>query len=276
MERRVARPLPPASSGLRFLAGALTGAAGLALVVLHIFAGYEDVLFDRIVAAKVESGWTDEKKVAVLTNAAHELVKYRAEIFTNLPPSGLRERWLRSAEVDLMTGRGACGSFTSVLARLLDRAGIGYRVAQMYCEASGWGCHIILEANVGGRWVTADALYDVVFPAGAKDVGERWDEFRALTPPDYEQSYRYADIRYTNWTKVPVLMPAVKSVLDRFAPEFSRTLSIRSYVLNVYRTYEIALTLLVAGAGLAALGVSWRRRPKALAQKRPAELHHGA
>jgi hypothetical protein len=110
---------------LRFLAGALTGAAGLALVVLHIFAGYEDVLFDRIVAAKVESGWTDEKKVAVLTNAAHELVKYRAEIFTNLPPSGLRERWLRSAEVDLMTGRGACGSFTSVLARLLDRAGIG-------------------------------------------------------------------------------------------------------------------------------------------------------
>jgi hypothetical protein len=53
--------------------------------------------------------------------------------------------------------------------------------------------------------------------------------------------YNYAGVRYTNWTKIPVIMPAIKKVLDFTAPEFASTFSVRRYVLNVYRVYEVGL-----------------------------------
>lgn len=236
-----------------FLAGMAAGILGLAIVALHIFADDEDALFDRIVAEKTASDWTDQRKLAVLTNVAHTLVKNRADIFAGRGRPGFRERWLRSADVDLLTGSGACGSYTSVLARLLDRAGIPFRISQMYCAEGGWGCHITVDAKVEGKWVAADALYDVVYPVDGETVGENWDQYRYLLPDDYDPRYRYADIRYTNWTKIPLVMPAAKRILDRVAPGFAKTLSLRSYVLNIYRTYEVALIFLALCCGLLAL-----------------------
>ncbi len=233
-----------------FFLGILAGAIGIALLALHLFADHENALFDQIVAAKVENDWSDLKKLTVLTATAHDLVGPRKAIFADQKKINFRDTWLRSADVDLQTGRGACGSYTAVLARLLDRAGIPFRLLQIYCEdGQEWGCHITLDAKIDGKWMAADAMYNVVYPVEGKEVGRNWEKYAHLVPANYDMRYRYADVRYTNWTKIPVIMPATKSLLNLVAPEFASTLSIRGYLLNMYRTYEVMLLLALLGAG---------------------------
>ena len=73
--------------------------------------------------------------------------------------------------------------------------------------------------------------------------------------------YRYADVRYTNWTKIPVVMSATKSLLNVVAPEFVSTLSICGYLLNMYRTYEVMLLLALLGVGGIVVLLQWIALP---------------
>ena len=112
----------------------------------------------------------------------------------------------------------------------------------MYCaDSNTWGCHATIEAYADGKWIAVDPLYNVIFPVSAAEVGRNWDTYKALTPPGYDMKYKYAGVRYTNWTKIPVIMPAIKTVLDFAAPEFESPFSVRRYVLNAYRVYEVGL-----------------------------------
>jgi hypothetical protein len=81
----------------------------------------------------------------------------------------------------------------------------------------------------------------------------------------------YAGVRYTNWTKIPVIIPAIKKVLDFAAPEFASTFSVRRYILNVYRIYEVGLLspLFLVAAYLLLRMASVRRR-RALSLMKPA------
>ena len=64
----------------------------------------------------------------------------------------------------------------------------------------------------------------------------------ARTPmADYNGWFAYEDVRYTNWTKIPLVMPATKRILALFVGDRVETLSIRSWVLNVYKTYMYIL-----------------------------------
>jgi len=83
--------------------------------------------------------------------------------------------------------------------------------------------------------------------------------------------YKYAGVRYTNWTKIPVIMPAIKTVLDFAAPEFESPFSVRRYVLNVYRVYEVGLlSLLFAVAAYLLLRMASVRKRRALSLMKPA------
>jgi hypothetical protein len=66
-----------------------------------------------------------------------------------------------------------------------------------------------------------DPLYDVYFikPDGKSlasyaDVQKDWTFYSKQLPPNYNHDYRYEDVRYCNWNKIPLLMPAIKKLLD--------------------------------------------------------------
>jgi hypothetical protein len=86
--------------------------------------------------------------------------------------------------------------------------------------------------------------------ASVKQVSANWPNYADQVPRGYNKMYDYTGVRYTNWSKIPVLMPAVKEVLSWGLADVE-TLSVRSYVLNLYRTYMYLLlvleVLLIAG-----------------------------
>lgn len=150
---------------------------------------------------------------------------------------------------------GACGTYAGLLGRLLDAADIDFRVVQLYCEdVDVWGCHIVLEVDVDGTWRSVDPLYNVVFPVSAQALRDDWIQYRHIVPSEYRPMYDYSDFRYTNWDKIPVLMPAFQRILELLLPDTAKTLSIRRHVLDVYAIWSASLT------GLAALffAMAWR------------------
>lgn len=217
------------------ICGTLIGTAA----VFMAFSQQEDALLTDIVERVTLPDWSDEKKVVALTSITNVLIQPRKKFFGEGRPS-FRTTWLRSIDMELVEARGSCGSYTHVLARLLDNAGIQHRIFQIYCPTSGiYGCHIALEAKINGAWRSVDPLFNVVLPVSARQAGQDWEKYRDLFPADYNPEYRYADLRYTNWDKIPVIMPSIKSLLDWIAPEFGSTLSVRSYVINVYRNWAV-------------------------------------
>lgn len=262
----------------------LHGAMLMAMMFLWMMSSFDDGLYDQIVGLTIESGMKEEQKVLALMHKANQLLKPRSELFASEGYINWRDTLFRSGDMQLMDAKGSCGSHTHVLARLLQRAGIEVRIAQMKC-GTVWGAHILLEAKVDGKWVTLDPFYDLYFRkedgslASFQDVKERWDYFKSQVPPNYNSLYTYEDVRYTNWTKIPLVMPAVKSVLGWFMGSEVENLSIRSLVLNLYKAYLVILAgcylLLVA---FTALVLSVRSSPPRLPVNRRssiAEVGHG-
>jgi len=144
---------------------------------------------------------------------------------------------------------GACGSYADVLAELLETMGFKTRVAQMKV-GNTWGGHIIAEVQTTKGWVVLDASNDLFFttPSGNlasfKDVSSNWEYYRAQTPKNYNQDYRYADVRYTNWEKIPVVMPLLKKGLTVFiGSQRVNAISLRSLVLRKYKIYCLLLII---------------------------------
>lgn len=171
---------------------------------------------------------------------SHYLLERRRHLFENTELNGLNPTLFHPVTVDLMTADGACGSYSIVLANLLKTFGYKIRIAQM--QVSGvFGGHIVVEANGGQGWVVLDPFYDLCFlqPGGHglasfRDVQLDWASYSAQAPSGYNPSYRYENVRYTNWQKIPILMPAAKQlltlVLGRAAAD---TFCLRVLVLNV-------------------------------------------
>jgi hypothetical protein len=139
-----------------------------------------------------------------------------------------------------LLGEGACGSYSMVLARLLDSYDYPVRIGQMKAKGH-FGGHIIVETRIDGNWVVLDPLYDLAFRrpdsslASFTDLHDRWREYASQLPPEYDTSYRYEAIRYTNWDKIPLLMPATRKLLSFILGE-RRTANIclRVYLLRAY------------------------------------------
>lgn len=229
-----------------FVIGAVVGLLGILLASLHLMAEYEDALFDQIVGSIVQPDWSESQKIKALTAETHELLKDRAKVFANTGTVSIRDSWLDSADVHLLDGRGICRSHASVLGRMLDRAGIYFRVVRIYFPASDrWACHLAIEAKADGKWRAIDPFDNLVFPVDYVELSRHWDAYKDLAPPGYDRHLDKAEVFYTNWYRIPVIMPAIKKVLDWTAPDLASNFSLRRYLLNVYRVYEVGLLLLV-------------------------------
>ena len=76
------------------------------------------------------------------------------------------------------------------------------------------------------------------------DVKNNWSYYKNQLPPGYDMTYRYEDVRYSNWTKIPVILPAIKKILDlTLGKERCRySISSEPYFL---RKYDICFNLVL-------------------------------
>jgi hypothetical protein len=218
----------------------------MAMLAMLVMSNYEDELYDRLVDQFVQPEMSQQETAQSLLHATHGLLQSRQTLFSGGGYHNIRDKYFRSADIQLIDAQGDCGSYSHVLGRLLQRAGFEVRLIQMRCGAR-WGCHILIEAKVGGRFVGLDPLYNLAFVrpdgmlASANEIGGDWRTFKHQVPQNYPQQFSYEGVRYTNWNKIPFFMPAVKGVLRVFLGDKVETVSIRSWVLNVYKTYLFSL-----------------------------------
>lgn len=208
---------------------------------------YENGLFASIkadVEGRLDVNDNTDSLLVKAMHDSHHLMNNRYNTFANdaniLGPEG---GMFHSTSVDLMTTNGACGSYSQVLARILRTFNIPVRIAQM--KANGiYGAHNVVEANDGRRWVVLDPTYNLYFIrpdaqlASFADVHQDWPYYSRQVPANYNPEYRYEGVRYTNWSKVPVLFPAIKQVLTwTIGAERTNGLSIRTLWMNTYSIY---------------------------------------
>jgi hypothetical protein len=218
-------------------------------------ANYENELFQAIhsdISSKIKTADSQDSVAVKVMHACHSLMVSRESVFEGKQFQGLKSDLLEPTSIDLMTARGACGSFALVLARVLQGYEFQVRIAQM--KSNGvFAAHNIVEAKTGHGWVVLDPFFNVYFEkpshqlASFEDVKENWNYYKAQLPPGYDMNFSYEDVRYSNWTKIPVILPAIKKVLDlTLGKEKADGISLRAYFLSKYNIcFNIVLTLFI-------------------------------
>jgi hypothetical protein len=104
-----------------------------------------------------------------------------------------------------------------------------------------------------------DPLYDLYFvrPGGGlacfQDVSSNWAWYRQQVSKtyNYNMDYNYTSANYTNWDKIPVIMPAIKGILNvTIGRKAADAVSLRSLFLRKFRCllvlFLVAESLVIA------------------------------
>jgi len=223
---------------LIFLSGILISL----LMVSSLQDKYENSFFTALSGKIVRNSQAfPEDSILIRTqDICHSMLVSRPAIFGDRIEPSLIDKYVHPLSTDLIAANGACGSYSLVLGRLLQTMGYRVRVAQMK-SGDAYGCHILLEARSSRGWVVLDPLYNLYFvrPDGGlasfEDVSGNWPYYRLQTPKGYDPRYRYEGVRYTNWHKIPVVLPALKMILSYFMnKERLEHFSLRVYFFRKY------------------------------------------
>ncbi|MBS1914844.1 MAG: hypothetical protein JST87_01135 [Bacteroidetes bacterium] len=234
----------------------LNGFLFASILYFKIQASYENELFTTIqknINKKIDLNDTQDSIVVKIMQTCNSLLGNRAPVFTESDDlDGVEVNYIHPASIDLMTARGACGSYSLVLARLLQNYNLPVRIAQM--KANGiYGAHNVVETKIQSGWVVLDPTFDLYFVtpenklASFTDVKKNWGYYSKQVPKEYNNTYRYEDVRYTNWTKIPIVLPLTKKLLDIiFGKEKSNTICVRMIFLRIYDVYfYVSLVLFI-------------------------------
>ncbi len=264
-------PLPQVRQLKKFVTGshALLFMHGLMLGLLtwmYVESNYETELF-RSLATHIKqnttspSGNSQDSLIIRSLHLTHQLEKNRSILFGSSPINSVKAQVLKPLSVDLMIAQEACGGFSYVLGRLLQELDTDIRFAQMKVNGM-YGGHILIEAKLSYGWVVLDPLYDLCFTrpdgrfASFADVQNNWSHYSQQLPAGYNMAYRYEDVRYTNWDKIPVVMPAIKNVLSwNMGKEAAENYSIRNFFLRKFDLLFYAMLVFYA----CLLGVTAKR-----------------
>jgi hypothetical protein len=236
----------------------LTFLNGFLLASLFYFkmeANYEKELFQAIhsdLGSKIYASDSQDSVMVKVMHACYHLMGSRGSVFEGKQFQGFKSELLEPTSFDLMTAGGACGSFSTVLARMLQDYKYQVRIAQMTVHGI-FAKHNVVEARTTQGWVVLDPLYDVYFInpdkklASFEDIKNDWNYYKAQLPSGYDTNYRYEGVRYSNWTKIPVVLPGVKKILDlTLGKKEADTISLRTYFLRKYNIcFYIFLTFFV-------------------------------
>jgi hypothetical protein len=213
---------------------------------------YSNRIYEEIVSRATTPEMTQEEKAISIMNAVHDLLEPRTEFFGGRGNISFGPLKALNASRTVLTFGGACGDYTHVLGRALRTAGIKINIIQMKV-GDLFGGHIVIEALVENRWIILDPLYNLYFKnpngnlATFSEISGNWQYFQNQTPYNYDPEYAYEGMRRTNWTKIPLVLPAVKKILDwTVGPETRKEISLRAYALNVWLAYAIILSLIYA------------------------------
>jgi hypothetical protein len=234
---------------LMFLNGFLLAS----IFYFHIENAYESTLFLSLkddIDLKRDADDNQDSLVVKAMTTCHAIMGNRASMFSGGAVTGTKADFFGPASVDLMTTRGACGSYSEVLARILQTYNLPVRIAQM--KANGvFAAHNIVEVKLDNEWAVLDPTFNAYFVrpdshlASFADVKGNWAFYSKQVPAGYDLTYRFEDVRYTNWTKIPVLLPGIKAALNFFmGTQKADTISMRSYFLDIYAIY-FYLTLFI-------------------------------
>lgn len=213
---------------------------------------YEDAIFgsivDKIREDAGESQSIDSFFLASM-RMAHRLEYSRQTIFSGKRLESLKANFFRPATVDLMTGDGACGSYSTVLARILKAGGYKVRIAHMTVKGQKGG-HMVVEAKKNSdNWIVMDPLLLQYFkkPDGSlasfKDVQQNWPYYQKQTSSSYIQDYQYQEAEYTNWNKIPLIGAVIQRTVELvIGKEKAKEISVRSFILRKYNVLYL-LTL---------------------------------
>ncbi len=237
----------------RYFLFVLNGFLLAASLLFYLQDGYEHGLVGAL-ASNVKKQYShynsEDSLLAGGLRLTYYLEERRVIVFGNEDVNDGYSDILQPLTNDLMTGKGACGSYSLVLGSILKDLGFTVRFAQMKVNDT-WGGHIIIEAKTTKGWVALDPSFDLVFKrkdgnfASFRDVQADWNYFKTQVPENYRKEYAYADVRYTNWEKVPVFSPAFKYALNvTIGKEATNELSLRVFFLRKYRIlYYVMLSL---------------------------------
>jgi hypothetical protein len=217
---------------------------------------FETEIFASIhsdIKSQINKTITEDALVVQAMHTCHSLMINRGHIFGDKSFDGIKADLLNPVSIDLMTASGACGSYSMVLARVLQEYHFRVRIAQMKSEGV-FAAHNIVEAETGHGWTVLDPTYDLYFTkpngdlASFAEVKNNWNYYKSQVPVGYNFKYRYEDVRYSNWSKIPVILPAIKKILDMTLGKTSAdTISMRTYFLRKYEIgmYCVAFCLLI-------------------------------
>ena len=130
-----------------------------------------------------------------------------------------------------------CGIYSFVLARLLKRQGFPVRILQLLNKEKT--VHVMVEVLSEGKWILLDAKENLAFkkPEGSYasyfDIAQKFDCYKEQIPSNHYLVHRDYTVRYTNWEKIPYVLPIVKRVLSFFISDISH-FSLRVRFLNPY------------------------------------------
>jgi hypothetical protein len=215
----------------------INGLLVTSLLYTAIEANYEASIYNAIVENIDTQSTARENKDTFLVKAlqlTYSLQHSRQPIFEGTQINGIKSVLLKNSLDDLLTGRGACGSASAILLRILESNNYEVRFGQMKVNGTDAG-HIIIEARKNSNnWIVLDPLFNCCFKkpdgqfASFKDVHNNWNYYKSQAPTNYPKEYKYEDVRYTNWNKVPVLGNVVKRVLSfSLGKEAANEISIR-------------------------------------------------
>ncbi|MEQ1797154.1 MAG: transglutaminase domain-containing protein [Lacibacter sp.] len=233
---------------------------GLLLATIFFFASeskYESQLFTAISNKIKDSLPANYSKEAFALKAAETtftLEENRYVVFGEKKIEGIKANYFHPATVDLMTGNGACASYAAVLASILRADGMQVRIGQMKVNGL-YGGHMFVETKTESGWIVLDPMFNQSFKkpdgslAGFKDLQQNWDFYKTQVPGNYKPEYSYSGVRYANWNKIPVITPAIKSMLNFFiGKEKADQISVRPYLLRIYNklTWLTGFVLLIS------------------------------
>jgi hypothetical protein len=167
----------------------------------------------------------------------------RSAIFQGKEQLSLKQNVLRSADIHLMYGSGACGGYSMVLARTLQVMGYEVRIGQLKAIKGGWGAHIIIEyySTTLRRWIMIDPLFQFIprtkngKMASVKYLAKYWAAFEGQMPDDFKNQYRYTNVRYTNWDKFGgILKPYYHLAKFFMGKPYADTICLRMYRLSTF------------------------------------------
>jgi len=265
----------------------VTIALALLGLALQIYYRHDRVMLSRL-AVQLDAGrsLTSEQRLERYVAFAHgDLVLLRGpeDLSSGLVRLYYRLNPLHPGPADVLRWgadyRGSCGSQSSVVVALLQARGIPSRHLFVF-NRRGESVHDIVEARIGGRWVVADPQFRLVFrrPDGqlatARDLADDKRILHAFADsiPRYAGTYTYDSTGNMNWRKVPVVLPALKALLERtIGPErVSRIVRPGLWMWPKAFYSLVCFALAVCGAALAlsmrpprgARAVRWTQAPR--------------